>query len=120
MVIGESPSEKAGKKLGKGSNLEEEDKMLRLNRLLVKVIRESLNFGELILHFIELNSSIRKDEILYNPEAFAKEMEKIFGDSSSIMLETIVKKLYARLGMKIKEGKRRSFREYIMEAAKNI
>ena len=119
-MIAESPSKKGGKNLSKDSNLEEADKMLRLNRLLVKAICESLNFGEVILHFIELNSSIKRDEIVYNPEAFAKEMEKIFGDSSSIMLETIVKKLYASLGMKIKEGKRQSFREYIMEAVKNM
>ncbi len=95
------------------------EKMRRLNRLLLKAIRESLDFGEVIIRFIELNSSIRKDEIVYNPEAFAREMEKIFGVSSAIMLEAIVKRLYTSLGIKI-ENKKRSFQEYIIEAAKSI
>ena len=96
-----------------------EEKMHRLNRLLLKAIHESLDFGEVIIRFIELNSSIRKDEIVYNPGVFAKEMEKIFGVSSAIMLEAIVKRLYTNLGIKI-ENKKRSFQEYIIEAAKNI
>ena len=57
-----------------------DEKMRRLNRLLLKAIRESLDFGEVIIRFIELNSSIRKDEFVYNPEAFAREMKKIFGN----------------------------------------
>jgi len=96
-----------------------EEKMHRLNRLLLKAIHESLDFGEVIIRFIELNSSIRKDEIVYNPGAFAREMEKIFGVSSAIMLEAIVKRLYTNLGIKI-ENKKRSFQEYIIEAAKSI
>jgi len=96
-----------------------EEKMRRLNRLLLKAIHESLDFGEVIIRFIELNSSIRKDEIVYNPGAFAREMKKIFGVSSAIMLEAIVKRLYTNLGIKI-ENKKRSFQEYIIEAAKSI
>ena len=116
----EDPPQNGRHSHAKKGDLLKADKMGRLNRLLVNAICEGLEFGEVILHFIELNSSLKRDEIAYNPQAFAREMERIFGDASSIMLETIVRKLYASLGMKIKEGKRQSFRESIMEAAKNI
>jgi hypothetical protein len=49
---------------------------------------------------------------------FAREMENIFGNGSSIMLETIVKKLYSNLEIEYKEE--HSFQEYIKEAIKNI
>jgi len=114
------PPRKGGKNIAENANSREREKMSRLNMLLINAICESLNFGEVILHFIELNASLNRDEIVYKPEAFARELEKIFGDSSSMILETIVRKLYASLGMKIREGKKLSFRECIMEAAKNI
>lgn len=114
------PSKRESMKQNLDVNLREVNKMRRLNSLLIQAICESLSFGEVILHYIELNCSIRRDEIIYNLEAFVREMEKIFGDSSSIIFENIIKNLYSSLGVKYKEKKRRSFQECVIEVAKYI
>jgi hypothetical protein len=98
----------------------EADRMRRLNRYLVEAINETLSFGEVVLHFLELTTPLKREEIAHKPELFASELKKIFGDSSSIILEAIIRNLYIRLNIEYEERKEYTFQEYIREAARLI
>jgi len=47
------------------------------NNLLIESFLESVDFGEVILRFLELRSTIKRDEIAEKPEQFAMELENL-------------------------------------------
>jgi len=96
----------------------EESKAERFNSLLIEVILECVEFGEVVLRFLELNSPFRREEVAEKPELFAREIEDLLGDCSKITLERIIQSLYAKLGIenaRIKDG---TFSECIKTAFK--
>ena len=66
-----------------GSKRSETSKKRReFNEILVNAIIKSMEFGEVVLRFLELTSSLRRDDISRKPDVFAAELEGIFGDGS--------------------------------------
>lgn len=96
----------------------DEDEKRRFNEFLVEAICESMDFGEVVLHFLELRSDVRRDEIAEKPEVFAGELEGLLGDSAKIIEERIVKKLYSILNIEYEETVKGSFPELIRKALK--
>jgi len=80
-----------------------------------------MDFGEVVLHFIELNSTVRRGKIAEKPEVFAAELEGIFGGSSTAIEEHIIKNLYSAIGIeyrtvkgyKIQDCIKHAFKEYL-------
>ena len=81
---------------GREANLLNKTKR-RFNRLLVESFLESIDFGEVILFFIELNSPIQRNNIAENPELFTRELKSIQGDNTPIIEERIIKNLCTKL-----------------------
>jgi hypothetical protein len=97
-------------------NLDVEGKKRRFNALLVDSFLGNVEFGEVILRFLELNSSFRRDELAEKPELFAGELEDLFGDGAKIIKERMIRDLYSKIGMEYKNEKGRAFSEYIRNA----
>lgn len=88
----------------------------RFNNLLVECLLECIEFGEVVLRFLELKSAFKRDELAEKPEQFAKELEDLLGDGAKIIEEKVTQTLYAKIGMKYVKTKDYAFPEYIKEA----
>ena len=89
----------------------------RFSQLLVESICESVPFAEWILNFIEMTTSIRRDEIAEKPELFAKELEKLLGEGARIVTREIVENLYGKLGIELDEIDDQDLPRYIRYAS---
>ena len=101
---------------GEEIRVPDKSKIERFNTILVESILESIDFGEVVLRFLELFTPVRRDEIAEKPEVFASELENLFGESAGIIEKRIVKNLYAKLGIKFQETAGRNFSDYIKGA----
>ncbi len=72
----------------------------QFNEILVVTISEILDFGDVVLNFLELNSQFKRREIMNDPEVLSVELRGLFGDSGAIIEDIIVKKVYTKLGLK--------------------
>jgi hypothetical protein len=88
----------------------------RFNDLVVESFLESMDFGEVVLRFLELKSAIKRDEIAEKPEKFAKELEDLLGDSAKIIEEKMTQRLYAKTGMDYVKKEGYTFSDYIKDA----
>jgi len=59
----------------------------KFNRILIQAILEGLDFGEIVLCFIELNSQVKRSQIGEKPELFAEKLEEIFGSWTADIFE---------------------------------
>ncbi|MCD6538920.1 hypothetical protein J7L18_10010 [Candidatus Bathyarchaeota archaeon] len=97
---------------------DEAEERRKFNRILIESICSSMEFGEAVLHFLELTGPVKRDEIADKPEVFAAELESLLGDGAKIILERIVKNLYSTLNLEYKETAKKRFSESVREAFK--
>jgi len=89
------------------------------NILIVESILKGIDFGEVVLRFLELNFNLDRNRIVDNPENFAKSLEKIFGSGmADIYLRNILRILYRKVGIKYLEDEELTFSEAINRAFK--
>jgi hypothetical protein len=88
----------------------------RFNDLVVESFLESMDFGEVVLRFLELKSAVKRGEIAEKPEKFAKELEDLLGDSAKIIEEKMTQRLYAKTGMDYVKKEGYAFSDYIKDA----
>ena len=88
----------------------------KFNSMLLESILECIEFGEVVLRFLELNSAVKRDEIAEKPEKFARELEDLLGDGAKIIEEKIIQKVYAKIGMEYTKTEGYAFPEYIIKA----
>ena len=70
----------------------------KFNDILIESIIEGLDFGELILRFLELRTSMKREEIVDKPGVFADELEKLFGSyTADVLEERIIRTLCKKL-----------------------
>ncbi len=69
------------------------------NKVLVSTISEVLDFSDVILNFLELNSSFRRGEIVDSADSFSRGLRELFGDSGAAIEDIVVKRLYERLSL---------------------
>lgn len=90
----------------------------RFNKLVIESFLESMAFGDVVLHFLELTSPFNRDEIAEKPKLFSKELESLFGDGAKIIETTMIRNLYRKLGIKHAKIGRLTFPEQIKKAWK--
>ena len=66
------------------------------NKILISKISEVLDFSDVILNFLELNSSFKRGEIMKNADALSNGIRELFGDSRAIIEDIIVKRIYEK------------------------
>ena len=67
----------------------------RFNNILIEAIIEGLDFGEVILRFLELKSGIDRNRIIDKPNIFAEELRKTFGPWTARIFEKNILGVYA-------------------------
>jgi len=91
----------------------DEDKE-RFNIILVESILEGLDFGEVVLRFLELNFNLDRKKIADNPELFAKSLEKTLGSwMAKIFEENILQILCRKINIDYLEVEGLTFSEAI-------
>jgi len=94
----------------------------KFNRILIQAILEGLDFGEIILCFIELNSQVKRSQIGEKPELFAEKLEEIFGSwTADIFEERILRTLCMKIGIEysriedltFSKSVKKAFREFL-------
>lgn len=89
----------------------------KFNSLLVESIIEGLDFGEVILRFLELNSNLDRNRIADEPEFFAEELEKTFGLwTARIFKENILQLLCRKINIAYSDVRDMNFPEAVREA----
>jgi len=89
----------------------------KFNDILVDSIIEGLDFGEVILRFIELKSNLDRNKIVDEPEFFAEELEEIFGLwIANIFKENILRFLCGKLNINYSDIKDLNFQEAVRKA----
>jgi len=72
----------------------------KFNELLVESILEGLDFGEVVLRFLELKSQVKRDSIAEKPELFVEKLEDLLGVwMAGIFEERILRILCGKLGI---------------------
>jgi hypothetical protein len=113
-VTGFTHLQAAIRNLGKET---EAQKRKRFNELLVDSARASMDFGDVVLKFLELGTPFRKEEIAEKPEVFADQLEELFGvESARIIEDRIVENLYSTLNMEYETVKGGKFQELVGDA----
>jgi len=88
----------------------------KFRSLVVETMIEDLKFGEMLLRFLELRSTIRREEIAIKPERFSEELKKLLGDGSKPIEETLLTNLYRRLNIEYRNESNQNFQRRIKEA----
>ena len=84
-------------------NLPTSERRRRFNKLLLESIYESINFAETIVHFMELRTSLSREELVERPNLFVRELEDLLGEGAKAIEKQIIKNLYTKLGIRIYE-----------------
>ncbi len=87
------------------------------NKILLATISEVLDFSDVVLNFLELNSSFKRGEIMKNANALSRGLRELFGDSGVIIEDIILKRVYQKLKIP-SEGKKGTFAEKLSHAYK--
>ena len=96
----------------------DEDKR-KFNTILVKSILEGLDFGEIILRFLELNFNLDRNKITDNPELFMISLEKTLGPwMANIYKKNILQILCKKINIDYLEVEDSAFPEAVKKAFK--
>ena len=101
---------------GETDLLSSDEAKIRFNDLLVESFLECVEFGEVMLRFLELNAPLNRNEIADKPELFAKELESLLGEGAKMIEEKIIRTLYEKIGKKYIMRKGSSFSDYVRAA----
>lgn len=85
---------------------------------LIESIEEVLSFSQVVLNFLELNTSFKRTTILEYPYVFSRELEDLFGQSAKGIEELIIERLYKKICKKYIKDSNMNFEDYISEALK--
>jgi len=69
------------------------------NEIIVSTISEVLDFSEVILGFLELNTSFKRGEIMKDVDALSYGLRELLGDSGGIIEDIIAKRVYQKLNI---------------------
>jgi len=87
------------------------------NKILLATISEVLDFSDVVLNFLELNSSFKRGEIRKNADVLSRGLRELFGDSGEIIEGIILKRVYLKLKIP-NEGQKGTFAEKLDAAYK--
>lgn len=98
-----------------------EDKLCRLNDLLLSAVDETLKqvFKEVgakvIYDFIENKYNLKLEEVVGKPEDFSAGLETLLGSAAPVIEKVILQNLYGKLELKFVEKEGYEFSDYIKE-----
>lgn len=95
---------------------EHDNRRDEFNEKLVESIEEVLNFSQVVLNFLELNTAFKRGEIVKNPGLFSNGLEDLFGDSAKGIEELIIKIFYSKIKLKYVRSREKTFSKYVNEA----
>jgi len=95
---------------------EHDNRRDEFNEKLVESIEEVLNFSQVVLNFLELNTAFNRGGIVKNPGLFSNGLEDLFGDSAYGIEELIVERFYSKIKLKYVRSRENTFSEYVNEA----
>jgi hypothetical protein len=95
---------------------EHDNRRDEFNDKLVESIEEVLNFSQVVLNFLELNTAFKRGEIVNDPGVFSSELEDLFGDSTKGIEELIVERFYSKIKLKFVRSREKTFSDYVNEA----
>ena len=96
----------------------DEDKR-RFNIVLVESILEGLDFGEVVLRFLELNFNLDRNKIAEQPELFARNLEETLGPWMAAIFErNILEILCGKISIDYVDIEELSFSEAIKKIFK--
>ncbi len=72
------------------------------NKILVSTISEVLDFSDVIMNFLELNTSFKRDNIMEDVDSLSLGLKEVFGDSGAILEDILVKRIYGKLNIQYK------------------
>jgi hypothetical protein len=109
------------KKKEKRKDLELQRITRRFNRMLVESIIEGLDFGEVVLRFLELNYSLDRNQIAEQPEHFARDLEETLGPWMATIFErNIIRILCRKINVEYMRIEELSFSEAVKELLKKF
>lgn len=73
------------------------------NEVLVSTISEVLDFSDVILNFLELNTSFKREKIMDDVNALSLGLRELLGDSGGIIEDIIAKRVYEKLNIRYNE-----------------
>lgn len=83
---------------------------------LLESIEEVLNFSDVVLNFLEMNTGFNRYTILEDPDVFSSELEDLFGAGARGIEDLIVERFYGKINVKYVRVREKSFVDYINEA----
>jgi hypothetical protein len=95
---------------------EHDNRLDEFNEKLVESIEEVLNFSQVVLNFLELNTAFKRGEIVNNPVLFSNGLEDLFGDSAKGIERLIVERFYSKIKLKYVRNREKTFSDYVNEA----
>ncbi len=95
---------------------EHDNRLDEFNEKLVESIEEVLNFSQVVLNFLELNTAFKRGEIVENPGVFSSGLEDLFGDSAKGIEKLIVERFYSKIKLKYVRNREKAFSDYVNEA----
>ena len=100
--------------------------MEEFEKILLETIDESMVrvFGHtstgVIYDYLKENRKLGKEDIPENLEVFSSSLEKMFGFGALLLEKLVLKKLYAKLGLRYEEREGYKFLYYIKELKSQI
>lgn len=95
---------------------EHDNRLDEFNDRLVESIEEVLNFSQVVLNFLELNTAFKRGEIVNDPGLFSNGLEDLFGDSAKGIERLIVERFYSKIKLKYVRNREKTFSDYVNEA----
>ena len=85
---------------------------------LLEAIKEVLSFSDVVLNFLEINSSFRKKDIIEDPGVFSRKLEELFGAGAHGIERLIIERFYNKMTLRYIRDREKTFADYIDEAVK--
>ena len=80
-----------------------EERKRRFVNLLLESLYESVSFAETLLHFLELRTSLSREDLLRRPELFSRELKSLLGEGAKVVERQIIERLCTKLDIDIDE-----------------
>ncbi|MCW4035519.1 MAG: hypothetical protein NWF03_09170 [Candidatus Bathyarchaeota archaeon] len=91
------------------------------NDVVAEAVDETLNHifkkeGTTVIYkFLETHAKLKITQVADKPEIFSKNLHKLMSSATHVIEQTILRKLYSKLGIKFEEKNGYKFSDYIQE-----
>ncbi len=94
------------------------EKRREFTKLLLESINEAFSFSRVLLHFLEISSSLDINKIMEDPDKLTTGLRSLFEEGAEVIERRIIENLYSKLGINPISHGRQDFSEAIKKAYK--